>query len=165
VTLENYDDTDYGYLRITVDPHQLRIEYHPASDADQSKTPDDSVTIDLASRKRTTYTPNDMGFPAQAEAIRQLHAQQSGAPSPAAHPASRPRTSRRRSQALANKDGVWGHRASWARDRKVSFGSVTGHRGCIKRATVQGGERRGYPIKHGRMLSMIRVCDCHHRKL
>jgi hypothetical protein len=98
VTLENYDDTDYGYLRITVDPQQLRIEYHPASDADQSKTPDDSVTIDLASRKRTTYTPNDMGFPAQADAIRQLHAQQSGAASAAGHQASRPTARRRRSQ-------------------------------------------------------------------
>ncbi|MBV8778100.1 MAG: hypothetical protein JO258_12975 [Alphaproteobacteria bacterium] len=89
VTLENYDDTDYGYLRITVDPEQLRIEYHPASDADQSKTPDDSVTIDLASRKRTTYTPNNMGFPAQAEAVRQLHSQQ-----PGTHPP-RPRRPRR----------------------------------------------------------------------
>jgi hypothetical protein len=79
VTLENYDDTDYGYLRITVDPQQLRIEYHPASDADQSKTPDDSVTIDLASRKRTTYTPNDLGFPAKAEEIRRLHAGQHAA--------------------------------------------------------------------------------------
>ena len=98
VTLENYDDTDYGYLRITVDPHQLRIEYHPASDADQAKTPDDSVTIDLASRKRTTYTPNDMGFPAQAEAIRHLHAQQSGAPSPPGRRASRRGAGRRRSQ-------------------------------------------------------------------
>jgi hypothetical protein len=81
VTLENYDDTNYGYLRIIVDPEQLRIEYHPASDANQSKTPDDSVTIDLASRKRTTYTPNNMGFPAQAEAIRKLHARQTTASS------------------------------------------------------------------------------------
>jgi hypothetical protein len=76
VTLENYDDTNYGYLRITVDPEQLRVEYHPSSDADQAKTPDDAVTIDLASRKRTNYTPNDMGFPDQAAAIRKLHAQQ-----------------------------------------------------------------------------------------
>jgi hypothetical protein len=76
VTLENYDDTDYGYLRLTVDPEQLRIEYHPASDADQAKTPDDSVTIDLASRKRTTYMPNDLGYPAAAEDVRKLHARQ-----------------------------------------------------------------------------------------
>src|ERR1700683_2760333 len=30
VTLENYDDEDYGYLRIIVTAKQLRIEYHPA---------------------------------------------------------------------------------------------------------------------------------------
>jgi Calcineurin-like phosphoesterase len=80
VTLENYDDTDYGYLRLIVDAEQLRIEYHPASDSDQAKTPDDSVTIDLAARKRTTYTPNDMGFPKQAEAIRALHGEQQAQP-------------------------------------------------------------------------------------
>jgi hypothetical protein len=71
VTFENYDDQDYGYLRLIVDPHQLRIEYHPASDGRQAKTPDDSVTIDLAARKRTTYTANNMGFPAEAAKIRQ----------------------------------------------------------------------------------------------
>jgi hypothetical protein len=88
VTLENYDDTDYGYLRLIVDPQQLRIEYHPASDGGGAKTPDDSVTIDLASRSPTAYTPNDMGFPAQAEAIRHLHGrQQAAAPRP---PAPRP---------------------------------------------------------------------------
>lgn len=80
ITLENYDDTDYGYLRITVDPQQLRIEYHPASDADQAKTPDDSVTIDLASRKRVSYTPNDLGYPAAADSVRKLHAQQQHRP-------------------------------------------------------------------------------------
>jgi hypothetical protein len=70
VTFENYDDQDYGYLRLIVDPHQLRIEYHPASDGRQAKTPDDSVTIDLASRKRTNYTPNDLGFAGAAKAVR-----------------------------------------------------------------------------------------------
>jgi len=48
VTFESYDDKNYGYLRILVDPAQLRIEYHPASDGSQTKTPDDSVTVDLA---------------------------------------------------------------------------------------------------------------------
>jgi hypothetical protein len=62
VTFENYDDTDYGYLRLIVDPEQLRIEYHPASDGLNSKTPDDSVTVDLKSRKRVAYTPNDLGY-------------------------------------------------------------------------------------------------------
>src|SRR6202166_1584778 len=50
VTLENYDDEDYGYLRIIVSATQLRIEYHPASDGSGAKTPDDIVTIDLATR-------------------------------------------------------------------------------------------------------------------
>jgi hypothetical protein len=51
VVLENYDDQDYGYLRIIVTQTQLRIEYHPASDGDAAKTPDDSVTIDLETRQ------------------------------------------------------------------------------------------------------------------
>jgi len=70
VVFENYDDHNYGYLRLIVDPRQLRIEYHPASDGRTAKTPDDNVTVDLASRKRTTYTPNDLGFPKLAEAVR-----------------------------------------------------------------------------------------------
>jgi Calcineurin-like phosphoesterase len=51
VTLENYDDQDYGYLRIIVTKTLLRIEYHPASDGSGAKTPDDFVTVDLATRK------------------------------------------------------------------------------------------------------------------
>jgi hypothetical protein len=51
VVLENYDDQDYGYLRVIADARQLRIEYHPASDGSRAKTPDDFVTVDLASRK------------------------------------------------------------------------------------------------------------------
>jgi len=51
VTFENYDDQDYGYLRIIANAQQLRIEYHPASDGAGAKTPDDSVTVDLATRK------------------------------------------------------------------------------------------------------------------
>jgi hypothetical protein len=39
-------------------------------------TPDptifDSVTIDLAARRRANYTPNDLGFPAAAQRIRTL---------------------------------------------------------------------------------------------
>jgi hypothetical protein len=71
VTFENYDDTNYGYLRLIVDPKQLRIEYHPASDGVGAKTPDDSVTIDLATRQQTVYTANDLGRTAQAAAIRE----------------------------------------------------------------------------------------------
>ena len=50
LTLENYDDTNYGYLRIVVDSINLRIEYHPASDGAGSKTPNDTVTVNLKTR-------------------------------------------------------------------------------------------------------------------
>jgi hypothetical protein len=51
VVLESYDDGDYGYLRIKVTASQLKIEYHPQSDGANMKTPDDSVTVDLATRR------------------------------------------------------------------------------------------------------------------
>lgn len=51
VIFESYDDQDFGYLRVTVNASQLRIEYHPATDGGGAKTPDDSVTVDLATRK------------------------------------------------------------------------------------------------------------------
>jgi len=73
VTFENYDDTNYGYMRLIVDPRQLRIEYHPASDTINTKTPDDSVTIDLTTRKRTVYTPKDLGYPKMAQEARDKH--------------------------------------------------------------------------------------------
>jgi hypothetical protein len=50
VTLDNYDDQDYGYLRVIANAQQLRIEYHPAGDGALAKTPDDSVTVDLKTR-------------------------------------------------------------------------------------------------------------------
>ncbi len=56
VRLENYDDQDYGYLRIVATASQLRIEYHPAGDGDAAKTPDDSVTVDLATRQFVHFT-------------------------------------------------------------------------------------------------------------
>ena len=56
VILENYDDQDYGYLRIIVSATQLRIEYHPASDGRNAKTPDDFVTVDLTTRKLVHFT-------------------------------------------------------------------------------------------------------------
>lgn len=55
VVFENYDDSEYGYLRLIADQQQLRIEYHPASDGDAAKTPDDSVTVDLATRRIVPY--------------------------------------------------------------------------------------------------------------
>ena len=57
VVFDNYDDSEYGYLRLVADQQQLRIEYHPASDGDAAKTPDDFVTVDLATRKIVTYSP------------------------------------------------------------------------------------------------------------
>jgi Calcineurin-like phosphoesterase len=48
VTFESYDDQDFGYLRILVNSAQLHIEYHPASDGADAKTPDDFVTVELA---------------------------------------------------------------------------------------------------------------------
>ena len=57
ITLENYDDQDYGYLRVVVDNKQLRVEYHPASDGASAKTPDDFVTVDLASYQLVHFVP------------------------------------------------------------------------------------------------------------
>jgi hypothetical protein len=57
IVFENYDDTKYGYLRIMVDSKQLRLEYHPAPDGAAAKTPDDFVTVDLATRKLVHYQP------------------------------------------------------------------------------------------------------------
>jgi Calcineurin-like phosphoesterase len=51
VVFENYDDQDYGYLRVIVTTDQLRIEYHPATDGRGAKTPDDHVTVDLNTHK------------------------------------------------------------------------------------------------------------------
>jgi hypothetical protein len=51
VTFENYDDKDYGYLRVIANAQQLRIEYHPSGDGAAVKTPDDSVTVDLKTRQ------------------------------------------------------------------------------------------------------------------
>ena len=47
LTLENYDDVYYGFLRITVDPMTLRIEHHQA---DGAATPVDVVSVDLQTR-------------------------------------------------------------------------------------------------------------------
>lgn len=57
VILESYDDQEYGYLRVVANPQQLRIEYHPAADGGAAKTPDDAVTVDLATGTITTYKP------------------------------------------------------------------------------------------------------------
>ena len=56
MTLENYDDQDFGYLRVIATATQLRIEYQPASDGADAKTPDDFVTVDLATRQLVHFT-------------------------------------------------------------------------------------------------------------
>ena len=48
LTLESYDDTHYGYLRVVVNAQTMRIEYHPQTDGGAIKTPDDHVTVTLA---------------------------------------------------------------------------------------------------------------------
>jgi hypothetical protein len=50
LTLESYDDTDFGYLRVIVNASTMTIEFHPQSDGGTTKTPDDVVTINLADR-------------------------------------------------------------------------------------------------------------------
>jgi hypothetical protein len=70
IVLENYDCTDYGYLRLTVTATQLRIEYHPASDGGGAKTPDDAVTVDLASRRLAQFSARDLGWARAAQAVR-----------------------------------------------------------------------------------------------
>jgi hypothetical protein len=48
LTLESYDYKDFGYLRVVVDATTMRVEFHPQSDGATTKTPNDVVTITLA---------------------------------------------------------------------------------------------------------------------
>ena len=48
LTLENYDATDFGYLRVLVNATTMTVEFHPQSDGTTTKTPNDVVTITLA---------------------------------------------------------------------------------------------------------------------
>jgi len=50
LTLNSYDATDYGYLRVVVNATTLTIEFHPQSDGGTTKTPNDVVTVNLAAR-------------------------------------------------------------------------------------------------------------------
>jgi hypothetical protein len=47
--LEKYDDTNYGYLRITVDKDQLRIGFYEVGGRSLAQSRFDMVTVDLAS--------------------------------------------------------------------------------------------------------------------
>jgi hypothetical protein len=48
LTLESYDTKDYGYLRVIVNASEMTIEFHPQSDGGTTKTPNDTITITLA---------------------------------------------------------------------------------------------------------------------
>jgi Calcineurin-like phosphoesterase len=50
LVLEHYDDTNFGYLRITVDKSSLLIEFHQVGTSSISQSRADMVTVDLASR-------------------------------------------------------------------------------------------------------------------
>ena len=47
--LEKYDDTTYGYLRITVDKDQLRIGFYETGVRSLAQSCFDMVTVDLTS--------------------------------------------------------------------------------------------------------------------
>jgi hypothetical protein len=47
--LEKYDDTNYGYLRITVDDKNLKIVFHQVGGAKLAQSDADTVTVELAS--------------------------------------------------------------------------------------------------------------------
>jgi len=74
VTFENYDAAPghFGYLRVVVNAAPLPVEYHPASDGADLKTPDDSVTIDLKTRKIAHFHANDLRFSAAANRVAAL---------------------------------------------------------------------------------------------
>ena len=72
IVLENYDDQNYGYLRVVVTAAQLRIEYHPAGDGAKTKSPDDHVTVDLKTRRLVHFGASDMGAAQAALAVRRL---------------------------------------------------------------------------------------------
>jgi Calcineurin-like phosphoesterase/Iron/zinc purple acid phosphatase-like protein C len=48
LTLESYDATDFGYLRVIVNATTMTVEFHPQSDGGTTKTPNDQVSIALA---------------------------------------------------------------------------------------------------------------------
>lgn len=62
VSLENYDDQDFGYLRVLANPQQLCIEYHSASDGLRAKAPNDIVVVDIATHTLAAR----YSFPAQS---------------------------------------------------------------------------------------------------
>lgn len=51
LVLKHYDDTNYGYLRITVDKKHLQIGFCQVGKASLAQARADAVTIDLASHQ------------------------------------------------------------------------------------------------------------------
>jgi hypothetical protein len=90
IVFENYDDQDYGYLRMVVNAAQLRIEYHPASDGADAKTPDDFVTVDLKTRKLVHFAASDLGQEQAIKNVRQAAAGNAATTANARHPRRRP---------------------------------------------------------------------------
>ena len=78
VVLENYDDVNFGYLRLVVNAKQLRIEYHSASDGVNAKAPNDYVTIDLHSRMIGHFAASDLGRPQAGAEIKAMLKKQKG---------------------------------------------------------------------------------------
>jgi hypothetical protein len=52
LTIEKFDDQNFGYLYLTVDAARLRIEYRNTANVSNAQSPFDLVTIDLASHLR-----------------------------------------------------------------------------------------------------------------
>lgn len=48
LTLESYDTVDFGYLRVIVNATTMTVEYHSQRDGGTNKTPNDTVTVALA---------------------------------------------------------------------------------------------------------------------
>jgi len=78
VVLENYDDVNFGYLRVIVNAAQLRIEYHSAGDGTGAKAPNDYVTIDLQGRMIGHFAAADLGRPQAGTEIRAMMKKQKG---------------------------------------------------------------------------------------
>ena len=72
VVFENYDDLNYGYLRLVATAAQLHVEYHAASDGPDSKSPDDFVTVDLGTRRLAPYAATDLGQADRVAAVQRL---------------------------------------------------------------------------------------------
>ena len=86
ISLDSYDDRNYGYLRLTVTAAQLRIEYHPASDGAGSKTPDDQVTVDIQKGTLGHFAPRDLGRSKAIADVRAAVAAQTRGPSSRSQP-------------------------------------------------------------------------------